>query len=318
MKLSKLLAGSAILAFALVPRASAQSIESYIVAATAAESAGDFLRAGQALRSAYPISGQEVGLLYAAAVDFARAGRRDDALALVGAAVDSGFSEISHLLADTNFRAVQHDPRWAAIVRRAQARRAAMDTSLRAELLDLARRDQENRSGIMAVIQKEGLKSPRGDSALKAMTANDKPIQARLKAIVDARGWPTRRLVGDDGSHAAWLIAQHSPDLAFQKSVLASLSAAAKKGDARLGDVAYLDDRVRMNEGRPQLYGTQLKGTDSGGSELVPIEDEANVEARRAHAGLGPLAEYLKQFGVDWKPPAAVKTPPNGQPPERD
>jgi hypothetical protein len=38
--------------------------------------------------------------------------------------------------------------------------------------------------------------------------------------------------------------------------------------------------------------------------ELYPIEDEANVDARRDAAGLEPLAEYLKRvFGIDYAPP---------------
>jgi hypothetical protein len=37
--------------------------------------------------------------------------------------------------------------------------------------------------------------------------------------------------------------------------------------------------------------------------ELWPIEDEERVDARRASVGLGPLAEYLKHFGLEYKPP---------------
>ena len=36
--------------------------------------------------------------------------------------------------------------------------------------------------------------------------------------------------------------------------------------------------------------------------ELWPIEDEENVDARRASVGLEPLAEYLKRFGLEYKP----------------
>src|SRR5688572_16492272 len=41
---------------------------------------------------------------------------------------------------------------------------------------------------------------------------------ARLREIVDARGWPGVRLVGMDGSRAAWLLAQHADaDRPFQE-----------------------------------------------------------------------------------------------------
>jgi hypothetical protein len=38
--------------------------------------------------------------------------------------------------------------------------------------------------------------------------------------------------------------------------------------------------------------------------ELYPIDDEENVNARRAEVGLEPLAEYLKRaFGIDYATP---------------
>jgi len=36
--------------------------------------------------------------------------------------------------------------------------------------------------------------------------------------------------------------------------------------------------------------------TGSNGAEPAPLEDPANVDARRAAVGLGPLDEYLKPF----------------------
>ncbi|MCP4246955.1 MAG: hypothetical protein GY778_07885, partial [bacterium] len=58
--------------------------------------------------------------------------------------------------------------------------------------------------------------------------------------------------------------------------------------------LAYLTDRVLVQEGKPQRYGTQFFAKD-GVFKLNPIEDEAYVDARRKEVGLGPLAEYVKQ-----------------------
>jgi hypothetical protein len=48
---------------------------------------------------------------------------------------------------------------------------------------------------------------------------------------------------------------------------------------------------VRVNAGRPQLYGTQFTVTDG---EFGPctIEDPQRLEERRAEAGLEPIADY--------------------------
>jgi hypothetical protein len=54
-------------------------------------------------------------------------------------------------------------------------------------------------------------------------------------------------------------------------------------------------DRILVAEGKPQRYGTQFHTVDG---KLVPrpIEDEANVDARRAAVGLGTMAEYNEQM----------------------
>jgi hypothetical protein len=64
-------------------------------------------------------------------------------------------------------------------------------------------------------------------------------------------------------------------------------------GEARGQDLALLTDRVRLYEGKPQLYGTQVKNVN-GKFIFAPIEDEPNVDKRRALYGLPPLSEYLE------------------------
>jgi hypothetical protein len=93
--------------------------------------------------------------------------------------------------------------------------------------------------------------------------------------------------------------------LDFQKRYISLLRVAANSGEAKLKWLAFLEDRVLVGEGKKQLYGTQLierKGIP--GIHLEPIEDEANVDERRAKMGLGPLVEYLKGFGIEYRKPS--------------
>jgi hypothetical protein len=57
--------------------------------------------------------------------------------------------------------------------------------------------------------------------------------------------------------------------------------------------IAVTDRLLVMKDKKKQLYGTQLTPKDG---KLVPqpIEDEANVDARRKGLGLPPLADYLR------------------------
>lgn len=114
---------------------------------------------------------------------------------------------------------------------------------------------------------------------------------AWARGVVAERGWPKRSEVGPRAAFDFFLIIQHA-DLPTQQAILPLLEAAVAEEEADGSGLAYLTDRVRMREGRPQLYGTQYRMMEG---EPVPheIEDAANVDARRAAVGLEPLKAYL-------------------------
>ena len=114
---------------------------------------------------------------------------------------------------------------------------------------------------------------------------------SRLQAIIARIGWPTERLVGEPAAKAAWLIAQHAisqPE--FQRSCLRLLAEAAREHTVPLWQPAMLEDRIRVFEGRPQRYGSQLKPDAHGNLQPHAIEDPEGVEQRRRAVGLEPLA----------------------------
>lgn len=113
-----------------------------------------------------------------------------------------------------------------------------------------------------------------------------------LGDLLTTLGWPGRSLVGDDGVQAAWLLAQHADRApSLQRAFLDALRDAVAQGEAFPGHLAYLEDRVRVRAGQPQLYGTQF--TVTGGTfGPYPIEDPARLDERRAAAGLQPFADY--------------------------
>ena len=77
---------------------------------------------------------------------------------------------------------------------------------------------------------------------------------------------------------------------------------ARAEGKVTPGNLATLEDRILIRQGKKQVYGTQLKTDTSGINTLFPIEDEANVDKRRASMGMIPLKEYLKRFGIAYSP----------------
>jgi hypothetical protein len=167
-----------------------------------------------------------------------------------------------------------------------------MDTELRAELLRRVAVDQEARRAVDT----------------EAMAVADSENLPWLKQVVTSVGWPGRSLVGEDGAHAAWLLAQHADsDPGFQRRCLDLLTAAVADGEATAVEQAYLTDRVLLAEGKPQEYGTQAIARD-GGFQPRNLREPDRVDERRASVGLGSLAEYLAIMAGQ-HPPEPMRAP---------
>lgn len=185
---------------------------------------------------------------------------------------------------------------------RAQVAAATPSTvaDIRAELEAMVASDQENRKLIQAAKTADERKAL-WDKQLPIDATNQK----RVEAIIQQVGWPGLSVYGAKASSAAFLVLQHAP-METKKRHFSLLEKAMEQGELRKESFALFDDRIRMNEGRPQRYGSQLT-RDEKTDKLVlwPIEDEANVDVRRAKMGMPPLAQYAKFFGLDYALPAS-------------
>jgi hypothetical protein len=164
---------------------------------------------------------------------------------------------------------------------------------LRAELLRRAEQDQAARR-------------PR-ETDWESVRSVDADNLAWLKKVVAEVGWPCRSMVGEDGAHAAWLLAQHADrDPEFQRRCLDLITEAAEHGEASRAELAYLTDRVLLAEGQPQEYGTQMIGQEEG---WVPrrLRDPEHVDKRRAAMSLGPLADYISGIERTYGPAKPVR-----------
>ncbi|PWI41304.1 DUF6624 domain-containing protein [Streptomyces sp. ICBB 8177] len=121
----------------------------------------------------------------------------------------------------------------------------------------------------------------------------------RLAEIMDAQGWPTAERFGADAARAAWLVAQHADrQLDVQRRALRLMERAAAQGACGARELAFLRDRVLVNEGREQICGTQIAGVRDGAPVPWPCEDPERMDDRRAQAGIPPFAEYVAHFPV--------------------
>ncbi len=125
----------------------------------------------------------------------------------------------------------------------------------------------------------------------------DRRNTAWLKKIIKEYGWPDRKLVGKQGSSAAWLLAQHADhDLVFQKDCLVLMLKSFKAGLVEAQHVALLTDRVKVRHGQRQVYGTQFYRRKNGRLYPRPIKDKKGLAERRKKMGLGSFEEYQKRM----------------------
>ena len=167
--------------------------------------------------------------------------------------------------------------------------------SVRSQLLALRARDEQ----VRAELAEEG-SLHEGYHPRMEEVHRDNTYQ--LRSIITEHGWPDVERVGDEGAEAAWLIAQHAigePD--FMRLCRQLLDEASAAGRVPMWQFAYIDDRIRVFEGKPQRYGTQIDLRPEGPA-AHELEDAARVEAWRKEVGLPPLATALSRAETSPRP----------------
>jgi hypothetical protein len=115
--------------------------------------------------------------------------------------------------------------------------------------------------------------------------------------LLSGRGWFRQSEVGDRTASLAFDVVQHSDDLKLQEGVLAKMEPLLTDHEVRGEDYALLYDRVALQEGRPQRYGTQGTHCENGKYAVPPdVEDPARLDQRRAQMGMEPMAGYLVEL----------------------
>ncbi|MBL0046149.1 MAG: hypothetical protein IPP33_17670 [Flavobacteriales bacterium] len=169
---------------------------------------------------------------------------------------------------------------------------------LRAELEfihELDQRDRQNVHNYPSGAQK--------DSVITHMVLQDSLDLLRVTAILDSAGWLGADEIGATANQALFLVLQHAdakPEI--QADFLPIMRQAVADGKARADELAMFEDRVAVNHGRPQIYGSQI-GWKDGKPYMREIEDEEHVNERRAAVHLEPLEKYAERFGLLWEPP---------------
>jgi hypothetical protein len=127
-----------------------------------------------------------------------------------------------------------------------------------------------------------------------------KAHQKRIGVLFKKHGFLGYNQVGKQGSQNFWLMVQHSDAYPqFQRDVLIAMDKEVKKKNANPANYAYLTDRVQINAGEKQTFGTQVTYEVNTTGRAVPkigLIDSVNVDVRRKEYELGPLKDYLNMM----------------------
>ena len=161
----------------------------------------------------------------------------------------------------------------------------AKDNALRAELLAMRDRDQKARQDCPTGNADEQMKcyARIGESI-------DKENTQRLEEIVRKVGVPDAQMVGADGVQAFYLVLQHSPSLELKKKSAKGMKKAYEAKVLSALDYANFTDRLLVNLGKPQIYGSNFDFKD-GKLVMSMVKDPKKLDARRRKLGLPPITE---------------------------
>lgn len=269
----------------------------YIHAADSCFMAGDYAGASKQFAMAFSTGDEIAGShLYNAACAAALAGDHNSAFARLNARLSHDPNwYVDDPAADRDLASLHTDKRWHAYCDTIMARRdrieAHFDKPLRARLQEIGGRDQEIRYEFLEAYRAPVRDQARIDSLTREMQLVDSINQVAICNILDKYGFVGSDKVGN-ACAVFWLVIQHAP-VELQKKYFNLFERAAHNGDISLEQVAMMDDRIAMHEGRPQRYGSQIVD-----GKLYRLLNPDKVDQWRKEMGMPPLDDYLKQMGA--------------------
>ncbi|HMK27293.1 MAG TPA: DUF6624 domain-containing protein, partial [Chitinophagaceae bacterium] len=199
---------------------------------------------------------------YNAACSWALAGNADKAfLYLDKAIVDGKWSDLSHILTDGDLVSIHGNKRWEPLIEIVRKNKEIKDATLNkplAAILDTVYKDdQDHRLEIGSVQKQFGWQSAEMRNLWEIINRKDSINLIKVRNIIDTYGWLGPDELGNNGATTIFLVIQHADSLT-QVTYLPLMREAVKKGKAMPQNLALLEDRVLMKQGKEQIYGSQV------------------------------------------------------------
>lgn len=144
-------------------------------------------------------------------------------------------------------------------------------------LKEVYRKDQEVRKGF-------------GDMMLV-----DQQNRKTVVSLLERCGFPQADEVNGTSYNAIFLVLQHSPG-PIMGYYYREVEKAVAAGKINRSTFALMQDRLLMDFGYKQVYGTQIRN-----DQLYELQDPDHVNQRRAEVGLGPIETYVQYFNLNFE-----------------
>jgi hypothetical protein len=178
-----------------------------------------------------------------------------------------------------------------------ESTRIPQDTLLKNKLENIRLKDQTLRLILPEIENKFGRNSEELKYIWTFIHTQDSINEIEVGQIIEKYGWLGKNRVGDQANQALWLVIQHAP-IEMQEKYLPDLKESVEKGESEGWNLAFLEDRILMRNGKDQIYGSQSSfNRETGKFHIYPISDVENVNERRKEIGLEPIEEYAEMNG---------------------
>lgn len=174
----------------------------------------------------------------------------------------------------------------------------ALNKPLKDSLESIYRSDQYIRIALSEALK---AKKPKEylDSIRTIMHQTDNDNLKWVKEIIKEKGWQSPQKVGMNASQGLFLVIQHA-DLQTQLEYLPLIQKVEKRGEILSSNLAILEDRINVRQGKIQFYGSQIFTDRVSGKEYpYPIADVDNLDKRRRAMGMPPMQTYIKDWSTE-------------------
>lgn len=263
-----------------------------------------FLESAKEYQKAFELKEGNASQYYNAACSWALSGNSIKSINCLNLSADKGWKNLNHIKNDKDLKSLHSVKGWDEILKKVQNNleeyEKDFDKPLKKKLEKIYTRDQMLRKLYKDAEEKFGRDSEEMKYFWELISEQDSINEIEVTKIIDKKGWVGKSLVGGKANTTLWLVIQHAP-LETQEKYIPFLQKSVKKGESKGSHLALLVDRIEMRNGKPQIYGSQIKTNENGENYVYEIKEPEYVNQRRHEVGLGSIEEYVSHWDINWK-----------------